>query len=80
MQAHRVPHEAIHRVLFRNPAIERPIVRRGPDRDHRLDSRLAGPRERARERAVAREGFEVSVRVDEAHGLTSRAGSAGVAI
>jgi hypothetical protein len=66
MQANRVAHQT--RVRAGEIPVQRPVIRRRADRYHRLDPGRARPVEHARQRASAGEGFEMSVRVDQAHG------------
>src|SRR5690349_22591235 len=65
MQPHREVHEP--RLLARDVAIQPPILRTRADGDHRLDARLARSLQDRFKRALARERFEMRVRIDEPH-------------
>src|SRR6266700_2860542 len=55
------------RILRRQVAVKRPVIRRCADRDHRFDVRFACAGQCASQRSVAGERLEMSVRIDQSH-------------
>ena len=58
-------------VLARHLPVHRPVVRRGADRDHRLQAGGPRPGQRVRQQALAGKGFQMRVGVDQGHGRSA---------